>query len=403
MRPCAVARRSLTHGLGRPRDHSTARRLPPAAPGVTRYMLTCQYEGTAFHGWEGQPASTGLLTVQGALEKALGSFYGSTGAFLPLAVSSRTDAGVHALKNVLHVDVLPRTAVRSGTHLPPHSPARLCAAVNSFLGDAPVSITAAEVVDPSLFHARFSAVEREYIYHICTPSAADAVAAAASGGLGGGGGDAGGDAGRDAAAAVVDTFGKRGPPLLRQRAWFVPHRLDVPAMQAAAACLLGTHDFSSFRSSKCAALSPVRTLSEVSVAALAPPAARFDDPPRHPAESGQSGATAALAPWPSLDMLALAGMQRVMVRVRAPSFLMHQVRHIVGALHDVGRGKVGAEHIRGMLRRPAATAAREAVPSGRGGPEKAAHHGGSTLCAPACGLYLVDVRYNGTGARAEQA
>ncbi|MEM9227979.1 MAG: tRNA pseudouridine(38-40) synthase TruA [Pseudomonadota bacterium] len=176
---------------------------------MPRYALLIEYDGGPFAGWQRQ---TGLTTVQGAVEAALARLEPSC----PLtAAAGRTDAGVHALGQVATVD-LPRdwTAFR------------LSEALNHHLRPHPVAIRAVSQVLPE-FHARFSAVERRYLFRLVTRRAPLAL-----------------DAGR---------------------LWQVKQPLDLPAMQAGARALLGRHDFTTFRSSICQADSPIRTLDRLDI------------------------------------------------------------------------------------------------------------------------------------------
>ena len=177
---------------------------------MPRYKLTIEYDGTGLHGWQKQPE---FLTVQGLLEAAIASFCGQT---LEIFCAGRTDAGVHALAQVAHVD-LPKT-------YPPYS---IQQAINFHLGeDTKISVIQVEAVTDE-FHARFSATGRRYMYRIINRSARLAV-----------------DAGR---------------------AWHIPETLDAAAMHIAAQELVGHHDFSSFRDSQCQAASPIKTLERLDV------------------------------------------------------------------------------------------------------------------------------------------
>lgn len=176
-----------------------------------RFALRIEYLGTPFAGWQRQ---TGLVTVQGVLEEALGSCDPGLGA---VTGAGRTDAGVHAWGQVAHLD-----AARAW------APDRLMAALNHHLRPRPVAVTACAAV-PDDFHARFSALERRYVYRIV----------------------------------------QRRAPLAMGRglAWRVGRPLDVPAMARAASLLVGRHDFTTFRSVQCQAESPVRTLDALDVTA----------------------------------------------------------------------------------------------------------------------------------------
>jgi len=176
---------------------------------MTRFRLTVEYDGRQFVGWQRQDNG---MSVQQALEEAIFKFCGE-GAYVQ--GSGRTDAGVHALGQVAHVDIdKPSVAdtVRD--------------AINFHLRPWPVAVLAAQAVGPQ-FHARFDAIARRYRYRVVNRRAPLAL-----------------DAGR---------------------AWLVNGTLDAEAMHAAGQRLVGQHDFSSFRAAMCQAKSPVKTLSEVTV------------------------------------------------------------------------------------------------------------------------------------------
>ena len=176
---------------------------------MTRYKLILEYDGAGFVGWQGQDNGP---SVQAALEAAVLGFCGEA---VTVQGAGRTDAGVHALGQVAHIDLAK-----------PAEADTLRDALNAHLKPAAVVVLAAEVVDDD-FHARFSAVERAYRYRIVNRRARLA--------------------------------------LDRGRAWFVPQPLDAAAMHDAASALIGHHDFTSFRASQCQAKSPVKTLDALAV------------------------------------------------------------------------------------------------------------------------------------------
>jgi len=245
---------------------------------VPRYRLTVEYDGTGLVGWQRQPAG---VSVQGALEVAI---LGYCGARVTVYGAGRTDAGVHALAQIAHID-LPREA----------SPETIRGALNFHLRPHAISVLVVEPA-PDNFHARMSARERVYRYRI---------------------------------------LNRRAPPALeRGRVWHVAPLLDLDAMRAGAAHLIGHHDFSTFRDSLCQAKSPVKTL----------------------------------------DVLDLSrDGDEIRVEARARSFLHHQVRNIVGTLKLVGLGSWQPDDVARAL------AARDR------------RAGGPT--APAAGLTLIEVRY----------
>lgn len=177
---------------------------------MPRYKLTIEYDGTDFCGWQSQADGR---AVQDALETAVKGFCGQD---VRVHAAGRTDAGVHALGQVAHIDL--GTAVRTDV---------LRDAVNAHLRPRPVAIVEAEEVGPE-FEARFSAIRRHYLYRIVN---------------------------------------RRAPLTLdRKQAWLVHVPLDADAMHAAAQSLIGKHDFTTFRSLQCQAKSPEKTLDELSVA-----------------------------------------------------------------------------------------------------------------------------------------
>lgn len=176
---------------------------------MPRYKLTLEYHGGPFSGWQRQADAP---SVQGALEEALARIAPEAG---PVTGAGRTDAGVHALGQVAHVDV-----ARAWDAF------RLAAALNHHLKRWPIAVTEAEEAAPD-FHARFDAVERLYRYRI-----------------------------RDRRAPLTVEKGL---------AWRHHGPLDETAMAEGAAHLVGHHDFTTFRAAQCQALSPVKTLDAVTV------------------------------------------------------------------------------------------------------------------------------------------
>ena len=174
-----------------------------------RFKLTLEYDGGPYQGWQrlGEGPS-----VQAAVEEAVEKL---TGAKSEVVGSGRTDAGVHALGQVAHVDIDK-----------PFEAWKLAEALNAHLRPHPIAVIGAEEAAAD-FHARFDAVKRTYWYRIVN---------------------------------------RRAPLALeRGRAWRVGPALDVGAMHAAAQRLIGTHDFTTFRDSQCQAKSPVKTLDRCEV------------------------------------------------------------------------------------------------------------------------------------------
>ncbi|MCC7251225.1 tRNA pseudouridine(38-40) synthase TruA [Hyphomicrobium sp.] len=176
---------------------------------MPRYRLTIEYDGTPFVGWQVQPDG---VSVQGALEAAIVSLTGETAG---VRGAGRTDAGVHARRQVAHFDLgkdWPVDKIRDG--------------LNFYLKPQPVVVLAAAEV-PADFDARFSATARHYLYRI---------------------------------------LARRSPPALdRNRVWWLPRAIDAEAMADAASVLVGRHDFTTFRAVQCQAKSPIRTLDRLDV------------------------------------------------------------------------------------------------------------------------------------------
>ena len=175
-----------------------------------RFRLTLEYDGTGYVGWQRQDNG---MSVQQALEDAIAGFSGEA---VTVFAAGRTDAGVHALGQVVHLDLAREITAD-----------KLRDAVNAFLRDKAVAVLHVEAVREG-FDARFSARERRYLYRILP---------------------------------------RRSPPALdRGRVWHVRRDLDAEAMHRAAQPLVGKHDFNTYRSSHCQAESPVRTLDALDVA-----------------------------------------------------------------------------------------------------------------------------------------
>jgi tRNA pseudouridine38-40 synthase len=177
---------------------------------MPRYKLLIEYDGAPFVGWQMQASG---LSVQGVLEAALSAFCGER---VSVRGAGRTDAGVHALGQVAHVDLAKDW-----------EPDTVRDALNAHLRPHPIAVLAAEQV-PDTFDARFSAIKRHYRYRIANRRA--------------------------------DLTMERG------RVWRVPRPLDHQSMHTAAQRLVGKHDFTTFRDSECQAKSPIKTLDQLDVA-----------------------------------------------------------------------------------------------------------------------------------------
>ena len=202
-----------------------------------RFKITIEYDGTCYSGWQKQE---GELTIQGCLEDALFSMLHKK---VEIFGSGRTDAGVHAIAQVAHfdleTDVLPykimngmnfylrEQAVNRARHIN-NVFRKFCKENNEHFIDffqnykQDIVIHNCEIVNDD-FDARFSALERNYIY------------------------------------LIYNSF--ESSPILQNRSWQVQSKLDIEKMNEASKCLIGRQDFSSFRASSCQAKSPVKTLN----------------------------------------------------------------------------------------------------------------------------------------------
>lgn len=174
---------------------------------TTRLRLDIAYDGSDFSGWSKQP---GLRTVEGTLDAALATLFARSGTLPTLTVAGRTDAGVHALGQVAHLDLtdvqLASLRGRSGSDSPAVSLARRLNGIAGLQSD--VHVTRSEIAPPG-FDARFSAIWRRYEYR------------------------------------VADTEAPRNPLLRNHTVWF-PATLDVEAMNTAASALTGLHDWAAY-------------------------------------------------------------------------------------------------------------------------------------------------------------
>jgi tRNA pseudouridine38-40 synthase len=250
-----------------------------AAAGFSRIALGLEYKGARYRGFQRQSAN--VPSIQGYLEAALSKVAG--GAPVSILCAGRTDASVHSSGQVVHFD----TTVERSLH------AWIMGANMNLPND--ISVTWAKVM-PAHFHARFSAMARRYRYVIYN------------------------DPIRPAHMAEEVTWNHR--------------PLDVARMREAAQALVGTHDFSAFRATRCQAKSPVKTVHHLQLI-----------------EHGRF----------------------IVLDIRANAFLHHMVRNIAGVLMTIGAGERPPEWAREVL-------------------ERGDRHSGGVTAHP-YGLYLVQVDY----------
>jgi tRNA pseudouridine38-40 synthase len=176
---------------------------------MPRYKLTIEYDGTKFVGWQHQPDQ---MSIQQSIIVAFNKFIGKE---VDVYGAGRTDAGVHALGQVAHVDIPEQSeeyVIRN--------------ALNNYLYPLPIVILKVEKVSPE-FHARYSAKLRSYLYRIINR--------------------------------------RSRLTLENNRAWCVYRPLDVALIRKGASYLLGIHDFSTFRATECSARSPIKTLDSIRI------------------------------------------------------------------------------------------------------------------------------------------
>ena len=176
---------------------------------MARYRLTLEYDGGPYCGFQAQ---ADLPTVQASLERAITAFCGE---MVRVAAAGRTDTGVHASGQVVHIDL-----ARDW------KPDVVRDAINAHLRPEPIAVLTAQIAAAD-FHARFSALGRSYLYRI---------------------------------------LNRRAPPALAKgQVWLVKQPLDAAAMHTAAQALVGQHDFTTFRDVHCQAKSPIKTLDAIDI------------------------------------------------------------------------------------------------------------------------------------------
>ena len=245
---------------------------------MKRFFITVEYDGTGLVGWQRQDEGQ---SVQGHLEQAAKAL---TGQDVIVQGSGRTDAGVHAYGQVAHLDVPEKFDEKA-----------IMLGLNAKCKSRQIKVLEARHVSDEM-HARFSATKRSYIYRILNR--------------------------------------RIGTALHRDFMYHVPYDLDLDAMRAGAAHLIGLHDFTSFRATACQAKSPVRSLESLNIT-----------------KDGDE----------------------VQIHAAAISFLHNQIRNITGTLVQVGRGKWHPDDVKIAL---------EAKDRAKAGP-----------AAPPHGLYLNKIEF----------
>ncbi len=245
---------------------------------MQRYKAKIEYDGTSFVGWQFQKNG---LSIQEVLQKAIFNFSKEK---VVVTGSGRTDSGVHALAQVAHFDL--KKKIDKKKFLP---------ALNQHIGNKPVTVLKINKIN-NKFHARFDAKKRTYKYVI---------------------------------------INRQSPlALQKNKAWHIRKKLDIKAMKKGAKLLLGTHDFSTFRSSSCGAKSPVKTMEKITIK---------------------------------------KNKDQITLKFTSRSFLQQQVRSMVGCIKYLGDGKWNIDEFKNSF--------------------KSKNRLKCAPPAPACGLYLVNIKY----------
>ena len=245
---------------------------------MARYKVKVEYDGTSFVGWQFQKNG---ISVQEVLQKAIFNFSKEK---VIVTGAGRTDSGVHALAQVAHFDLKKKIEKKF-----------FLSALNQHIGSKPVTILKINKTKKK-FHARFDAKKRTYVYVI---------------------------------------INRQSPlTLQKNKAWHIRKKLNIHAMKEGAKLLLGTHDFSTFRSSSCGAKSPIKTMDNISIK---------------------------------------KNKDKIVLKFTSKSFLQQQVRSMVGCIKYLGEGKWNIDNFK-----------------------KAFQSKNRLKCAPpapACGLFLRKVLY----------
>ena len=220
-------------------------KLVEAATLMNRYQILIEYVGTNYNGWQVQKKGD---TIQGRIQNAISKIFKEK---INIIGSGRTDSGVHALEQSAHFDT--NTKIKDSY--------KFLKSVNHFLSRYGISILDIKKRKPT-FHARYSAKARIYKYVILNR--------------------------------------KSGSVLKNKRCWHIIKKLNLEMMKKGAKKLIGTKDFSTFRSSSCSAKTPVRTVKSI----------KF-----------------------------LTKKDIIEIEIKAQSFLQNQVRSMIGCLKYIGEGK----------------------------------------------------------------
>jgi len=245
---------------------------------MQRYKIKIEYDGTPFVGWQFQKNGQ---SIQEVLQKAIFNFSKEK---VVVTGAGRTDSGVHALSQIAHFDL--KKKIQKKNLLP---------AINQNISNKSVTVLKINRISKN-FHARHDAQKRTYEYLIVN----------------------------------------RQSPLTLQKnkAWHIRKKLDIKAMKKGAKFLLGTHDFSTYRSASCGAKSPVKTMEKI---------------------------------------LIKKNKDKISLQFTSRSFLQQQVRSMVGCIKYLGEGKWSIDTFQKTF--------------------KSKKRSKCAPPAPACGLYLKNIIY----------
>ncbi len=245
---------------------------------MQRYKLEIEYDGTPFVGWQFQKNG---LSIQEVLQKAI---FNLSKENVIVTGAGRTDSGVHALSQVAHFDL--KKKIKKKNLLP---------GLNQHIGTKPITILKVKKINKK-FHSRFDAKKRTYQYVI---------------------------------------INRQSPlALQRNKAWHIRKKLDVELMKKGVKLLLGTHDFSTFRSSSCGAKSSIKTMEKISIK---------------------------------------KNKNKITLNFTSKSFLQQQVRSMVGCIKYLGERKWNIKEFKKSF--------------------KSKNRLKCAPPAPACGLYLKNIKY----------
>ena len=245
---------------------------------MTRYKLKIEYDGTPFVGWQFQRNG---ISIQEVLQKAI---FNLSKEKVIITGAGRTDSGVHALAQVAHFDLEKKIEKK-----------KILLAINQHIGSKPITVLKIIKISKK-FHSRFDAKKRTYQYIIINRTSPLA--------------------------------------LQKNKAWHIRKKLDVKVMKKGAKLLMGTHDFSTFRSSSCGAKSPIKTMEKISIKKI---------------------------------------KDKITLSFTSKSFLQQQVRSMVGCIKYLGDGKWNIEDFKSSFNSKKRV---KCAPP-----------------APACGLYLAKIDY----------